>query len=120
MQISKKTISLIPWILLGIAVIVLFFKITSTGNLETKIATLEAEAKIQDSISDSHIAKYEAVELSRQEITKNLIMYKAKYEQSEKEKSIIRKERDEKIKIIGKYSVSDMQRYWDTRYSPAN
>lgn len=106
MQINIfNTRKYLPYIAIAVLFILL---VTRTASLEIKNDKLLNEAKSNDLKAQYYISKYNALK------SKDSIL-EMRYDSLDSIKSIIKIKYNEKIKIIDKYTVSDMQRYFDER-----
>lgn len=96
------------WILISILLVVIYFLFNRTISLDKKIEEASLKAKEHETkamfykqISDDLIEKDKILEM--------------KYDSLFLEKNRIKIIYNEKIKLVNKYSVSDMQHYFDER-----
>jgi hypothetical protein len=92
-----------------IVIVVLFILLlTRSASLELKNEKLLNEAKSNDIKAQYYISKYNALK------SKDSVL-EIRYDSLDSIKSTVKIKYNERIKIIDKYSVSDMQRYFDER-----
>ena len=96
------------WILIGVFLVIIYFLINKTQSLDKKIEDTvlkakehEVKSKFYKEIYDNLIEKDSALQI--------------KYDSLSLEKNRIKIKYNEKIKLVNKYSVSDMQHYFDER-----
>jgi hypothetical protein len=96
-------------IVIMILIIVIFFLINNTSSLEKKVIDAQIEAKEHETKAKFYLNIYKS------SIEKDNAL-KVKYDSLLIEKQTIKKQYYEKIKLVDKYSVYDMQSYFDERY----
>lgn len=116
-MILEKYKQYIPYLLLlcviGIS-LSLYFNRTNELLKEVQEKTISAtnsDILAKEAVKQSEISKKEADKSNNSRDSIKLIL-----EKERKGFSIIKKQYDEKIKIINAYSVSDMQSFFDNRY----
>ena len=96
------------WILISILLIVIYFLFNRIGLLDEKIKDASLKAK-----------EHETKAILYKEIYDDLMqkdsVLEVKYDSLFVEKNKIKIQYNEKIKLVNKYSVSDMQHYFDER-----
>lgn len=106
MQINIfNTRKYLPYIAIAVLFILL---VTRTASLETKNDKLLIEAEKHDLRAKFLLSQYDTLK-------KQDSVLKIKYDSVSSTRTIIKTQYNEKIKVINKYSVSDMQHYFDER-----
>jgi hypothetical protein len=106
MQINiLNTRKYLPYIVIAVLFILL---LTRTASLEIKNDKLLIEAEKHDLRAKYLVSQYDTLK-------KQDSVLKLKYDSIESTRTIIKIRYNEKIKVINKYSVSDMQHYFDER-----
>jgi hypothetical protein len=106
MQINiLNTKKYLPYIAIAVLFILL---LTRSASLERKNDTLLIEAEKHDLRAKFLKSQYDTLK-------KQDSVLKIKYDSVEKVRTIIKTQYNERIKVINKYSVSDMQQYFDER-----
>lgn len=106
MQINiLNTRKYLPYIIIAVLFILL---LTRSASLELKNDLLLKEANRHDLRAKYFISQYDTLK-------KQDSVLKIKYDSLSNTRTIIKTQYNEKIKVINKYSVSDMQQYFDER-----
>lgn len=106
MQINiLNTKKYLPYIAIAVLFILL---LTRSASLERNNNTLLREAEKHDLRAKFLISQYDTLK-------KQDSVLKLKYDSVERVRTIIKTQYNERIKVINKYSVSDMQQYFDER-----
>jgi hypothetical protein len=106
MQINiLNTRKYLPYIIIAVLFILL---LTRSASLELKNDSLLQEAEKHDLRAKYLLSQYDTLK-------KQDSVLKLKYDSISSIRTIIKTQYNEKIKVINKYSVSDMQQYFDER-----
>jgi hypothetical protein len=106
MQINiLNTKKYIPYIVIVVLFILL---LTRSASLELKNELLLKEAEKHDLRAKYFLSQYDTLK-------KQDSVLKLKYDSVERVRTVIKTQYNERIKVINKYSVSDMQQYFDER-----
>lgn len=106
MDVVKRNWS---YIIIAILIIIIFFLLNNTSSLDEKVTDAKIEAKEHEVKAQFYLNLY------KQGILKDDSL-KIKYDSLLIEKQTIKKQYYEKIKLVDKYSIYDMQSYFDERY----
>lgn len=106
MQINiLNTRKYVPYIIIVVLFILL---LTRSASIELKNDSLLREAEKHDLRAKYLLSQYDTLK-------KQDSVLKLKYDSIERVRTVIKTQYNERIKVINKYSVSDMQQYFDER-----
>jgi len=115
-MIPEKYKQYIPYIVCGC--ILLFFAslyFNRTESLQKKVVELTNEAKVNEALAKEYRHQYDLLKAQDNPLQSKNDSLKLELQKSQKTIIKLKTIYNEKIKIINKYSVSDMQSYFDKR-----
>lgn len=106
----------IPNIFIGILLIACILQWTDRDSLKTKIATEEQKVKnLDEDVADLNL-QIKGYDFKYNQMRDSVSGLKIQIANGKALIKTIQREHDEKLKIIDRYTVSDMQRFFDKRY----
>jgi hypothetical protein len=117
MEIAKDLFKrFAPYIAGLLLIVTVFFLFNQSKDIELKNIKLKSELETSKNLANFYFTEYKNTKLQITELSATIDNLKKQSIEKEKEILIIKNKYNEKIKSVNKFTVSDMQFFWNNRY----